>query len=106
MFKKFIYVLSATVVVLACGGPRPAATGLGVDPYNYESRKSFTGTKGAVVTAHPIASEVGLTILKEGGNAIDAAIATQLALAVVYPEAGNIGGGGFLVAHLTKDKRI
>ncbi|OWK75238.1 gamma-glutamyltransferase [Flavobacteriaceae bacterium JJC] len=53
--------------------------------------------KGLVVSAHPLASEAGAKMMKMGGNAFDAVIATQLALAVVYPQAGNIGGGGFLV---------
>jgi len=52
---------------------------------------------GMVVSAHELASKIGVDILKKGGNAYDATIAVQFALAVVYPTAGNIGGGGFLV---------
>ncbi len=77
-----------------------------INPYNYHSQKNISCLNGAVVSAHPLASKVGVSVLKQGGNAFDAAIATQLALAVVYPGAGNIGGGGFLVAHLNKGKNI
>src|SRR5258708_1000989 len=75
-------------------------------PYSYQIRRKAEGTHGAVVSAHPLASKAGITILQQGGNALDAAIATQLALAVVYPGARNIGGGGFMGAHLGKGKNI
>ncbi len=74
--------------------------------FNYAVQKNVNCTGGAVVSAHPLASMVGVSILKQGGNAFDAAIATQLALAVVYPAAGNIGGGGFLLAHLQNGENI
>lgn len=77
-----------------------------IDSKNYTIQKKISCSKGAVVSAHPLASLVGLSILKKGGNAVDAAIATQLALAVVYPGAGNIGGGGFMLAHLKNGKNI
>ncbi len=60
-------------------------------------KEIHTKNKGLVVSAHPLASEAGAKVMKMGGNAYDAVIATQYALAVVYPQAGNIGGGGFLV---------
>lgn len=75
-------------------------------PYAYTVQKTAVADHGAVVSAHPLASNAGLTMLRQGGNAFDAAIAMQFTLAVVYPAAGNIGGGGFMVAHTAAGKNI
>ncbi|MFC0309397.1 gamma-glutamyltransferase [Gallibacterium trehalosifermentans] len=72
----------------------------------YDSSKDIFhpiyGKNGMVATEQHLATEVGLSILKQGGNAIDAAVAVGFALAVVLPNAGNIGGGGFMVLHDAK----
>lgn len=91
---------------LSCKVQKTSSNAITINPYNYTSSKKVIAENGAVVSAHPLASKVGVEILKMGGNAVDAAIATQLALAVVYPAAGNIGGGGFLVGRLSNGELI
>jgi gamma-glutamyltranspeptidase/glutathione hydrolase len=105
MIMKYDALLFFSILLcIATGAPAEAqapqsivGAGKTVDPYHYTILKSATFSKAAVASAHPLASQVGAAILRQGGNAFDAAIATQLALAVVYPGAGNIGGGGFLL---------
>lgn len=71
-------------------------------PFPYKIDKRVVEDSAMVVTAHPLATKAGVSVLRNGGNAIDAAVAVQFALAVVYPQAGNIGGGGFLVYRTKK----
>ena len=68
------------------------------------SPEPVEGKHGMVVTAQRLASDVGVAVLKEGGNAVDAAVAVGYALAVVYPAAGNLGGGGFMTIRLKDGK--
>ena len=85
--RSFIVAFVTTILLL--GPIADAAT----------SRHPVRGLNGVVSSSSRIASEVGVDIMKKGGNAIDAAVATAFAMAVTWPTAGNIGGGGFLVYH-------
>lgn len=77
-----------------------------VNAFDYKIEKNKKYKNASVVCAHPLAAMCGAEIMKRGGNAFDAAITTQLVLAVVYPGAGNIGGGGFMVARTDKGKSM
>ena len=77
-----------------------------INPYQYEIVKEKSFDNGAVTSAHPLASMAGAAMMQDGGNAFDAAIATQLSLAVVFPGAGNIGGGGFMLARKVNGELI
>lgn len=84
----------------AAAGALMIAAILGAGAVFAASPAPVEGRKGMVVTAHHLASDVGVDILKAGGNAVDAAVAVGYALAVVYPAAGNLGGGGFMTLRL------
>ena len=106
MKKIIVALICLSPFLLSCNAQKNSSVVAEINPFKYTSSKKVIAENGAVVSAHPLASKVGVVILKMGGNAVDAAIATQLALAVVYPVAGNIGGGGFLVGRLSNGELI
>ncbi|MBS1545607.1 MAG: gamma-glutamyltransferase [Bacteroidetes bacterium] len=84
---KRLLILLLPILILSCKTKHEPAVGLIAD-------------SAMVSSSHPLASQVGVDIMKKGGNAVDAAIAVQFALAVTHPAAGNIGGGGFMVVRM------
>ncbi len=107
---QFVALLLAGAVFagpFASASPSPsgAATGARQGEEEVQFGRLAMGTHGAVVSVDGHATRVGLDILRNGGNAIDAAIAVGLALAVTHPQAGNLGGGGFMVIYLADEDR-
>lgn len=82
---RLVYLMTVLILV-SCQKPKPA-----------ETQNKLIAKNAMIVTARSEASKIGLNILKQGGNAFDAMVATELSLAVAFPYAGNIGGGGFMV---------
>ncbi len=81
------------------------ATALALAAAQAASVAPVAAENGMVVTAQHLATRVGVDVLKDGGNAVDAAVAVGYALAVVYPAAGNLGGGGFMTIQLADGRK-
>ncbi len=97
----FALVTLATPALAQESSQPQAGTGSGGDSVAYDSiNKPIVGREGMVVSQNVIAARVGADILRKGGNAVDAAVATGFALAVTLPRAGNIGGGGYMIVHM------
>ncbi|MGD1889953.1 MAG: gamma-glutamyltransferase [Cyclobacteriaceae bacterium] len=99
-----LFVLLVTATLTACNTPS-SESAQESELMPRQENEGVVGANGMVVTAHPIASQVGLDILKKGGNAFDAAIAVKYALAVVLPKAGNLGGGGYMVYRTSEGEK-
>jgi gamma-glutamyltranspeptidase/glutathione hydrolase len=95
------WIVAGLMLAFACGGPVAAQERRGFyTPPAADTVHAVFAEHGMVVAQEKIAARIGADLLRRGGNAVDAAVATGFAMAVTYPRAGNIGGGGFMVIHL------
>src|SRR5690349_3063895 len=102
-----IFVAAAFAVISGCSpsdaGSRDSAVAAASAPKRApRPARVATADSAMVVSASPLATNAGLEVLRHGGNAVDAAVTVALTLAVTYPAAGNLGGGGFMVARINR----
>jgi len=102
-YRRFFTAVAAALALAIMG---PIARAQSIKFLDYSAiHQPVVGEKGMVVSQNYIATRVGILMLRRGGNAVDAAVATELALAVVLPRAGNLGGGGIMLVHFAHGNR-